>query len=257
MRRLLDLFIDQACELDHDPALESFDPITLDILSGPARLDGGGLLVLGARTSDGEDSVTLIRRFRQRNLHTPIWVCGKTDSGLLEMARSYFRAGADRVVPLDSEKDVAELQRQLSSRLGAPPPERDLTGTRDLRVSGQPLRVIQYALRNGHRRIPVSAVAECFGQGVTTIGGQLCELGQPSPEKLLQCGRYLQVRELERRGIASADERAQRTGFGTATCLRQWVWRLARSIKRDTRSVMFTRKLLGLTELLTAADLEQ
>jgi hypothetical protein len=255
MRRPLDLFVDETCELGHEIALEAVDPIAINILHDPGRLDGGGVLVLGPRTSDGEVSVASIRRFRRRNLHTSIWVCGKSDSGLLEMARAYFRAGADRVVLLDSERDGAELRQQLSIRLDAPPPERELTCTRDIGVSGQPLRVIQYVLRNGYHHISVSGIAECFGRGVTTIGGQLRALGQPGPEKLLQSGRYLQVRELERRGIASADERAQRTGFGTATYLRQWIWRFARGIRRDPRSLTFARKLPGLTELLTATDL--
>lgn len=106
---MLEVFIDRACALGREPRVRALGPVTLDAADAVAvnRLAGGGILLVGARTSDGVPSISSIRAIRRAYPHVVIVLCAEwREVGQVALAH-WTVAGVDEFVTFGWATDVA------------------------------------------------------------------------------------------------------------------------------------------------------
>jgi hypothetical protein len=254
LRPFLDVFLDRGCEIDLEPALPSIPVIRVDVLRDEKRLNGGGVLLLGARTADGDLSLKALRDLRRRNPHLIVFLCTGWERAVTGSLARYTRAGLDRYFPIGSQSDLSDLVQFLSMRVLAPPPEIALRSIATLKIARLPSELMRHAFRNSQCAESMVVVAKRFGHALRTLEGWLHDAMLPGANMLFRCGRFLHLQELDQRGVRDVDERALRLGFDTPTDLRQWRWRLRRSAQLDQRMPSLVRAISLLEPLLNSDE---
>jgi AraC-like DNA-binding protein len=232
---LLDVFIDRTCGLAAEPRLRRLSPILVDA-TGPdtlQRLAGGGVLLIGARTSDCAAALRPVREIRSALPHVVIVLCVEwRDARRLPLSR-WIRAGVDEFLTVVDSRDAGEVLRVVNMHAIAPPPAEEIRKLRLTRAGSWVREAVLFCLRNACREIHVSDLARCFGYSPRTLTDSFSADGYPGPHDVCRVGRSLGICELAERGIASPFEMALRLGFSDTTEMRKAKWRLRRSILRE------------------------
>lgn len=249
MRPLLDVFIDQSCELRGNPLLSPLNVTSLDVLRDAEKLNAGGVLLLGARATDDASSLRVLAELRRKNPYVIVYLCVRWDRVTLERMPRYVRAGVDEMFTISGERDVLDLVEVVSRRILAPPPISTLMSIASQEFESRPLRFALHAFRNSQFAVALEEMAERWGYRLRTIEDFVEKAALPSARDLFRCGRYAHEGELKRRAVTSATERALRLGFDSATDLRKWKWRLRESAKSDARLLRFAEQIDGLDAL--------
>ena len=250
MQALLDVFIDEACELGGDPFLRSLRATAVNVLIDASRLDAGGVLLLGGRTTDGAPSLRALTELRRRNSHVIIYLCARWDRALVGQFTQYVRAGIDEAFTISTSHDVMDLVHVVTRRVLAPPPVAALKAIADIGLEGRPRRFVLHAFRNSQFAVHMEDVARRWGYRLRTIESFLEKVPMACARDLYRCGRYSHHDELSLRGVVSVTERAARLGFDTAMNFRKWKWRLKESARTDTRLREFAEHIPELAQLV-------
>jgi hypothetical protein len=235
MKPLLQVYIDRSCELTGEAELDALGVGIVDVLRDVHRLNKGGVLLLGPRTSDGRPSLAALRSIRRVNPHLIVYLCTPWDREVLAQVARYTRAGMDRLFTIEMRADVEDLVRCVVQRAMAPPPAAAMTEIREFDLASEPLRLALHALRNSQHEESMEAVAERFGQALRTIEYCVSRADLPRMRDLYRCGRWLHKEELELCGVWSVTDQAARLGLGSPTSMRQWKSRLSAYCRTDER----------------------
>ena len=252
MKPLLRLLVDRGCELHGEAGLRTLKPVTVDVLRDAERLDGGGVLLLGTRTADGQPSLAALRGIRRSNPHLIVYLCTPWDRQVLAGLARYTRAGVDQLFTIATGLDVADLVGCVSGRILAPTPASALRAVRELGLASRPLQFALHALRNSQCAEQLEVVAERFGQALRTIEDCVSGAALPRMRDLYRCGRWLHDEELKLCGVLDVSERAMRLGFDSTTSVRQWKSRLRAAARAEERLHGFVLRIPGLDVLLDA-----
>lgn len=250
MRPLLDVYVDAGCEVVEESALRQLAARRLDALRDAGRLKDGGILLFGARTSDGAPSLAGLRALRRENRHVLAFACVRTDSHVHRDLARYTLAGLDQLFILESPADLSDLVRTVTERALTPPPLRALQTLPELGLERLPMCVVEHAFRNSPGASSLIDVAQRFRRSLRTIEHWCDAAAMPAVSELFRLGRYLHITQLETQFTISATERASRLGFQTATNMRQWIWRLRRSVLANQRLREFVPRFEDLCALL-------
>lgn len=254
MRPLLEVYVDAGCDVVGQSVRRSLAAREIDILRDAGGLEDGGVLLLGARTSDGAPALAALREMRRRTPHVLVFACASGSSHIQRELPRLAVAGLDQFFIVGSPADEADLVTVVSDRVLAPPPARALQALAALGLEPLHLRVAMHAYRNSQRATSMTDVARRFGRSLRTVEGWCDAPALPNMADLFRCGRYLHLVELEHRGVQSVTERAGRLGFATETNLRQWIWRLRRTIRESPKLQGFASRFDDLAPLLSQDD---
>jgi len=237
-----------------EPVRRTLAARPVDILEDTSAFQTGGLLLLGARTSNGAPSLAALRELRRTYPHVLVFVCANRDSHVHGMLARYTVAGLDDLFTIQSPADLADLVRVVSKRVLTPPPVRALQALPGLGLESLPTRVAMHAFRNACGATGMTGVAARFGRSLRTVEAWCQAQGLPSLSDLCRCGRYLHLLELDRRGVRSTAEQAVRLGFGKPGNLRQWVWRLRERVRASAELRRFASRLEDLQPVVGEED---
>ena len=249
-KRPIPVCADRGCGFWSEPWFRGLAAERIDVSSSSRVFDGGCVLLVGAAGQGRAASSGAVAELRRRNPLAVVYMlarAGEVEPGMLAQCA---RSGVDRVFTIGGRGDVADFVGVLSARLQAPLPERELLALADLELSGLTGALVEHALRNAWRDLSLSEIALHFGRSARTLGEQLQEAHLPCLRDLVRCGRYLHVAELRRLGVCSAREQARLAGFGSATEMRQWQWRLRNAIRREPRLHAFAFRFPSLRLLV-------
>ena len=251
---LLDVTIDRTSGLAAEPRLRRLNPFLVDVSSPDTsrRLGGGGVLLIGARTSDGAAVLRSVRDIRKALPHVVIVLCVEwRDARRLPLSQ-WIRAGVDEFVTYGEPKDVAEVLRLIECHAMAPPPAEEIRMLWSTRAASWVREAVLFCLRNACRDLHVPDLARGFGYSPRTLTDSFSADGYPGPHDVCRVGRSLGMCELAERGIVAPPDLALRLGFSDTTEMRKAKWRLRTSILREPRSALsrFASGFPRLKELL-------
>jgi hypothetical protein len=219
------LFLDAACEVFREPANGTLGPgrsVRVDLLAESAtsqRILSASVLVVGARTTDGRESHTLIARLRDRAPHLTIYVCASRISGAHTRLRELALAGVDELFVFDAPGDQARVEMFARQRLLAPVPAQILREATSVAKPGEGRTIALWCLRNGHRRRSSRSVAARFDRHPKSLNALCRRAGFSSASGLLRLSILYHHHELHRSTHLPAEEIARRLGFANATAL--------------------------------------
>ena len=229
---LVDVFIDRACGVAADTSLRRLKPASIEVGDGLAlqRLSPGGILLIGARTSDGASALPTIRAIRCAYPGLIIVLCVEWQEASRICLSRWIRAGIDEYVTFGQSLGVAEVQQMVQGYMIVPPPVDEIRMLRSTLPASSAQDAVIYCLRNAFREFSVPDVSRRLGFSPRAFRDMLADAGYPKPRDVWRVGRFLQMAELLDRGIAVPQELARRLGFADSTEMRRAKWRLRNSV---------------------------
>jgi hypothetical protein len=212
--------------------LDSVQVVDATMMETVRRLGGGGVLLMGASTIDGAQSIEAISALRQHLPHVIIVLCGETRRDFERVPRD-ARVGVDEFVWISAIDGVRELERIVTTRRTVPPPERELRVLFEMERPSWVGSAVLSCLRNAYRRRIAPERAGAMGYSEREVRDRFQKAGRPAPGKVARCGRFLFVAELEDLGFVFCHAQAALLGFDDSTALRKKKSELRRSVNSD------------------------
>lgn len=211
------------------------------------------IAILPAWDARGQSTLPVVRIMRRSSPRTII-ALNVTKERLSRCAWPVLaRAGADDVLVHGSD-EVSKLRTWTNSHLTSPAPAIELLELQT--EGGEPfaLAVASFCFRNAIRCSSVSDVATWFCISERSLRRRLHDSGFPATDFLLRCGRILHAAELDRRGLRSRRQIANRIGYEDAASLWSAKAGLRQSAARNPTLIRFLKTFPSLWWALPAAE---
>jgi hypothetical protein len=221
------VFIDAACKLCSNTDFRVVNKTLINVLDSTAssQLSLGGILFVGARTTDRRPTIPALRDLRHQLPGLIIVLAApRNEADAVPLSR-WCRAGVDEFICLDTTGSLGEVKRLIDARRRAPPPVKELEQLRSEWPSSWVREAVLHAWRNTYKHMSVPEWASRFGRSVRTFREDVRDYGFPSPQNDSSIGRWLHLAELCDMEVAGGAERARRLGFADVTEMRQHKWR--------------------------------
>jgi hypothetical protein len=247
-----EVFIDAACELRSAGDIRTVAHSPIDVLEATARsrLSGGGILFIGARTSDGRPSIPTLRELRQRSPSLIMVLAAPSKQSSAVPSPRWCKAGIDELITLDMAGCLQEVKRLIEVRRLAPPPAQELEQLRAEWPSSWVREAVLHAWRNSYRHLGVEEWASRFGRSARTLRDDVRDHGFPQPHHDCSIGRWLHLAQLCDMDVALRAEQSSRLAFSDSTEMRKKKWQFRRAVERETNLARFVAMFPRLDSLI-------